>query len=145
MADKDFADSPRPEQLRRSVLFVPGDSLRKINKATELEVDSLILDLEDGVAFNRKVEARRTVVEALGTLDFGRRERLVRLNPFPTLTSVQLEGLPTEDLQVTLDAHPAGYVIPKVETPEHIRIVSDYLDRAKLSEAGCPTPCGCWR
>jgi citrate lyase beta subunit len=136
MADKDFADSPRPEPLRRSVLFVPGDSLRKINKATELEADSLILDLEDGVAFNRKVEARRTVVEALGTLDFGRRERLVRLNPFPTL-AVQLEGPVAEDLSVTLKAHPAGYVIPKVENPEHIRVVSGYLDRAE-AERGWP-------
>jgi citrate lyase beta subunit len=129
MADKDFTDSLRSELLRRSVLFVPGDSLRKINKATELAADSLILDLEDGVAFNRKVEARRTVVEALGTLDFGRRERLVRLNPFSTLALVQLEGLPAEDLPITLEARPAGYVIPKVETPQHIRLVSDYLDR----------------
>ncbi|MBE7555929.1 MAG: CoA ester lyase [Anaerolineales bacterium] len=138
MADKDFTDSLRPELLRRSVLFVPGDSLRKINKATELAADSLILDLEDGVAFNRKAEARRTVVEALGTLDFGRRERLVRLNPFSTLAPVQLEGLPAEDLSVTLEARPAGYVIPKVETPEHIRLVSDYLDRVE-AERGWPS------
>lgn len=137
MTDKDFADSPRPEPLRRSVLFVPGDSLRKINKATELEADSLILDLEDGVAFNRKAEARRTIVEALGRLDFGRRERLVRLNPFSTRTPVHLEGLPAEDLLATLEARPAGYVIPKVETPEHIRLVSDYLDRAE-TQRGWP-------
>lgn len=129
MVDEYFADS---QQLRRSVLFVPGDSLRKINKAAQLEVDSLILDLEDGVAFNRKEEARRTVAEALGTLDFGRRERLVRLNPFSALAPTQLEGLPAEDLLATVEVRPAGYVIPKVETPDSIRIVSNYLDNAEI-------------
>lgn len=118
-------------RLRRSVLFVPGDSMRKISKAVQLDVDTLILDLEDGVAANRKEEARRTVVEALGTLDFGRRERLVRLNPFASSWPGSLEGLPAVDLQATIETRPDGYVIPKVDTPEQIRLVSSYLDRVE--------------
>ncbi len=118
-------------RLRRTVLFVPGDSIRKISKAIQLDVDSLILDLEDGVAANRKEEARRTVVEALDTLDFGRRERLVRLNPFASSWPDGLEGLPADDLQATIEARPDGYVIPKVDTPEQIRIVSRYLDQVE--------------
>ena len=50
--------------LRRAMLFMPGDSLRKIEKAIGLGVDSIVMDLEDGVAFNQKAEARRTVFEA---------------------------------------------------------------------------------
>ncbi|MCB0002285.1 MAG: hypothetical protein KDH86_07015 [Anaerolineae bacterium] len=38
------------QRLRRSLLFMPGDSLRKIEKAIALGVDSIVMDLEDGVA-----------------------------------------------------------------------------------------------
>ena len=65
---------------RRSLLFMPGDSMRKIEKALTLPVDSVILDMEDGVALGRKQEARATVAHALSTLDFGPRERIVRVN-----------------------------------------------------------------
>ncbi|MBE7473032.1 MAG: hypothetical protein DPW09_00080 [Anaerolineae bacterium] len=126
-----------PPRLRRSMLFMPGDSMRKINKGVQINVDSLILDLEDGVAFNRKEAARQTVVEALTTLDFGRRERLVRINPFSSPSPVALEGLPADDLLETIEARPDGYVVPKVETPEHIRITSDYLAQAEI-EYGWP-------
>ncbi|MCB0206364.1 MAG: hypothetical protein KDH89_16205, partial [Anaerolineae bacterium] len=67
--------------LRRAVLFMPGDSLHKIEKATGLGVDSIVMDLEDGVALGHKDVARSTVLSALQTLDFGRSERLVRVNP----------------------------------------------------------------
>ena len=53
------------------MLFMPGDSLRKIEKAIGLGVDSIVMDLEDGVAFSQKAEARRTIVEALQTLPLG--------------------------------------------------------------------------
>ena len=36
--------------IRRSLLFMPGDSRRKIEKGAGLDVDSIIMDLEDGVA-----------------------------------------------------------------------------------------------
>ena len=60
---------------------MPGNSLRKIEKAIGLGVDSIAMDLEDGVAFNQKEEARRTSFRSLQTLDFGRSERLMRINP----------------------------------------------------------------
>ena len=40
---------------RRSLLFVPADDLKKINKASNLAADSIILECEDGVAMNKKV------------------------------------------------------------------------------------------
>jgi citrate lyase beta subunit len=95
-------------RLRRAPLFVPGDSLHKIEKSLTLNTDAIILELEDGVAFNRKVEARQTVAGALKTLDFGLAERLVRINALET-------GLAEADLEATIAARPDGYVIPKVE------------------------------
>jgi citrate lyase beta subunit len=78
------------------------------------------MDFEDGVALNRKAEARRTVVEALSSLNFGRSERLVRINPVGS-------GLEDEDLQAALAGRPDGIVIPKVESGEQIRWVSEAI------------------
>ena len=100
-------------RARRALLYTPGDDLHKIRKAITLGVDCICLDMEDGVALNRKIEARRVIAEALGRVDFGRSERLARLNPFGS-------GLETEDLGAVLPTHPDGIVIPKVESAEPI-------------------------
>ncbi|HBY95080.1 MAG: CoA ester lyase [Ardenticatenaceae bacterium] len=111
-------------RVRRALLFTPGDEMHKIEKAAKLNVDSLIMDLEDGVALNRKAEARRTVATALRTLGFGQTERLVRLNP---------AGSPWQgdDLSATIDARPDGYVLPKVESPEEVRVLSTTIAAAE--------------
>ena len=41
-------------RLRRALLFMPGDDRRKIEKGIAAAPDSVIMDLEDGVALNRK-------------------------------------------------------------------------------------------
>ncbi len=107
-------------RLRSAVLFMPGDDLHKIQTGASLGVDSVVMDLEDGVALNRKAAARNVVCEALQTIDFGPTERLIRLN-----TSVS--GLEHDDLFQTVSAHPDGYVLPKVESAEAIRSVSHWL------------------
>lgn len=40
---------------RRALMYVPGDDKRKLRKAIQLEADCIALDLEDGVAMNKKV------------------------------------------------------------------------------------------
>ena len=103
-------------RARRALLFVPGDDERKIAKAAASGADCVILDLEDGVAEERKAAARDVVAASLARLDFGRSERLVRLNP------VGSERYP-EDLEAILPAHPDGYVLPKVESADQVRDV----------------------
>lgn len=100
-------------RVRRALLFMPGGDRRKIEKGIAAAPDSIILDLEDGVALNRKAEARAAAAAALVDLDFGRAERLVRINPLGS-------GLAEADLAALLPAHPDGLVIPKVESPEQI-------------------------
>src|SRR5512135_76316 len=104
-------------RARRALLYMPGDDLRKIRKATTLDVDCVCLDMEDGVAANRKAEARATVAAALAELNFGRAERLARINPIGS-------GLEAEDLAAALAGHPDGIVIPKVEDADAIRWAS---------------------
>lgn len=109
---------------RRALLYMPGDALRKIHKAATLDVDCICMDLEDGVAPNRKLDARQTVVEALRTLDFGLSERLVRINAIGS-------GLEQEDIEAVLPAHPDGIVIPKVEQAAHLLWASAQITRAE--------------
>ena len=113
---------------RRALLYMPGTDWRKIEKATTLNVDSICMDLEDGVALNRKQEARDTIVKALGELDFGRSEKLVRINPPDS-------GLQDEDLAAVVPAMPEGLVLPKVSSATDIRLVADKLDQTEGSEA----------
>jgi len=100
-------------RVRRGLLYIPGDDMHKIRKATTLGVDSVCLDMEDGVALNHKEAARATIAEALRMISFGRSERLVRINPIGS-------GLETEDLLATIGGHPDGYVLPKVESAEQV-------------------------
>mgnify|MGYP001443289327 CR=1 FL=1 len=55
----------QPNRPRRSTLSVPGSSPKMIAKAATLPVDQVLLDLEDAVAVDAKVDARATVIEAL--------------------------------------------------------------------------------
>ena len=107
-------------ERRRAMLFMPGDSLRKIEKAIALRVDSIVMDLEDGVALTQKDAARATVLQALQSLGFGRSERLVRVNP---VGSELLEV----DMDATIAGRPDGYVIPKVDFDEQVQAVAEYL------------------
>ena len=59
---------------------MPGDDWKKITKALTLGVDCICMDMEDGVALNRKSEARTTIARALRELDFGTTEKLARIN-----------------------------------------------------------------
>src|SRR5690349_1507628 len=112
------------EQIRRALLFMPGDDRHKIEKGAGLGVDSIIMDLEDGVALNNKSAARATIAAALRELNFGRAEKLVRINPVGS-------GLEADDLAATLPAQPDGYVIPKVESAAQIQEIAARLDNAE--------------
>ena len=119
-------------RARRALLYMPGDDLRKIQKAAGLDVDCVCMDMEDGVALNCKSEARQTIAQALRTLDFGRSERLARINSVGS-------GLEREDLETVLPAHPDGIVIPKLEFAEQIQWVSQVIAEYE-KDAGWQSP-----
>lgn len=103
--------SPSPKSPRRSLLFVPGDSRRKIDKITALAADAFILDLEDSIAVREKENARQSVYHALKTNDFGAKERLVRIN-------APITPFFEADLKAVGNGKPDGIVIPKVDSAE---------------------------
>ena len=72
-------DSIKP----RSVLYVPGDSPRKLAKAAAVPADGFIIDWEDAVAEGSKEAARNATIRAMpALLDLGRYV-FVRRNPRP--------------------------------------------------------------
>jgi citrate lyase beta subunit len=107
---------------RRSLHFVPGGNEKMIAKALTLPADGLILDLEDAVAPDRKAETRPIVTRWLRELDFGARERWVRMNPIAT-------GLGVADLEATIAGRPEGYVVPKPRHAADVREIAQHLDR----------------
>lgn len=118
-------------RARRTLLYMPGTDWHKIDKATSLGADSVCLDLEDGVAPNRKAEARETVARALKILDFHRSECLARINAIGS-------GLEADDLAAVLAARPAVIVIPKVASAEQVKWVSDRIAEVEQAQ-GWPT------
>jgi citrate lyase subunit beta-like protein len=114
-------------RLRRAPLFIPGDSPRKIEKGLTVNADAIILELEDGVAYDRKATARQMAAEALQSFDFGRTERLVRINALET-------GLAEADLEATLIGRPDGYVIPKVEDAATLQWISKTIHTWELKQ-----------
>jgi len=112
------------ERLRRSMLYIPGSSMKMLEKAKGLEADSLIIDLEDAVALSQKEAARKTVVSALKSLDFGDKERNVRINAIST-------PFGRDDIKAVVGAKPDGLVIPKVNSAEDVKEVEALVDVAE--------------
>jgi citrate lyase subunit beta / citryl-CoA lyase len=94
----------------RSLLFVPGDSPSKLEKAKTSGADALIVDLEDSISAERKAEARATTLAFLEEFaKASERPRLfVRVNGFQT-------GLTDADLDVVMAGRPDGIMFPKAE------------------------------
>jgi citrate lyase subunit beta / citryl-CoA lyase len=105
----------------RSLLFVPGDSEKKLGKGAGSGADALILDLEDSVAPERKPVAREMVVDYLEAAGATRPSELwVRINPMAE------GGL--DDLVAVVRAAPDGLVVPKVDHPADLERLSLMLD-----------------
>ncbi len=111
---------------RRALLYMPGDDRRKIQKSATLGVDSICMDMEDGVAANKKAEAREVIAGAMKELDFGKSERCIRINQIGS-------GLEKRDLVAALVTNPDTIVVPKVETAEQVKWVSEHIETYELS------------
>ncbi len=117
-------------RLRRAVHFVPGANEKMLNKSRALEADTLVLDLEDAVTPDNKDAARETVTDWLRQVDFGRQERMVRMNPLDTPWGVA-------DLEVTMQGRPDSYLVPKVRTRDDVLKIHTIISRME-KECGYP-------
>ncbi|HET9020677.1 MAG TPA: CoA ester lyase [Ornithinibacter sp.] len=107
---------------RRSVLYLPGNNERALEKARTLPVDGLILDLEDAVGPDHKETARENVCAAARSGDYGQREVTIRVNAAGTQWH-------EDDLAAACAAGPDGIVVPKVDSAEEVRELVAAMER----------------
>jgi citrate lyase subunit beta/citryl-CoA lyase len=112
----------------RSLLFVPGDSERKLAKALTAGADALILDLEDAVAGERKPVAREMVREFVAASKVVAGEMRPRL--YVRINALQ-SGLWQEDLAAVIGAAPDGIMLPKSRSGEDVHQLSVALGHAE--------------
>jgi citrate lyase subunit beta/citryl-CoA lyase len=120
-----------PSRLR-SVLFMPGDNERALEKAKDLPVDALILDFEDAVAPGSKQEAREHVCRAVVSGGYGDRLVTIRINSRGTAWH-------DDDLRAVAAAGPDAVVVPKVGSAVEVRAIE-----ATLTAAGVPERTRIW-
>jgi citrate lyase subunit beta / citryl-CoA lyase len=113
-----------PLAFLRSLMFVPGSRQRMLDKALGLgNLDVALFDIEDGVAPAEKPTARELIAELLAR-PAGGPARFVRINGVGS-------GAERIDADLPLVIRPglAGLVVPKVERPDEIHWISEYLER----------------
>jgi citrate lyase subunit beta/citryl-CoA lyase len=113
----------------RSLLFVPGDSERKLEKGLGSGADCLLVDLEDSVALDNKDRARVIAAGFLAARS-GSTPIYARINDLRS-------GLAEADLAAIVKARPDGIVLPKAEGIADVEHLSARL-RVAEAEAGLP-------
>lgn len=127
--------------LRRTMLFMPGNNPGMLQNGGVFGADAIILDLEDAVAPQEKDAARLLVAQALKTVDYGTSEKIVRINPLDTFEHKDIEDI--------VPCRPDALLVPKVESPEDIQEVARLVAAAEKPGqapvkliALLETPCG---
>jgi citrate lyase subunit beta / citryl-CoA lyase len=118
--------------LMRSLLFVPADDAKKLDKAMACGADALIVDLEDSIPAQGKAQARMRAAAFIGEAGKAahRPRLLVRINGFAT-------GLADADLDAVVPARPDAIMLPKAEGgPDVVR--ADAKLSAREAIAGLP-------
>lgn len=115
----------QPDRPYRSVLYIPGDKPRALEKARSLPCDAIIFDLEDAVAPDAKEAARVTLRKELDKGGFGARTRLVRVNGFDTVWGRQ-------DLLAMQGVDFDGILLPKVSSGWDVEAAIELADDKPL-------------
>jgi citrate lyase subunit beta/citryl-CoA lyase len=116
-------------QFFRSLIFVPGNNSRFLEKAKKLQADIVCFDLEDSVPDIEKVNARKLIKNALKSRKLYKSSIFVRTNS-PT------SGKIPNDLKEVIQKGIDGIVIPKVnnvkELQKIVKILSVLEKKQKL-------------
>ena len=111
-----IADARPGRRARRSVLFVPAVRPDRFAKAVATGADAVCLDLEDGVSFAQKDEARDKALTLLADHARVRAEVVLRVNePASDLGERDLEAL------LAAGVRPDALMVPKVGDPDTLR------------------------
>jgi citrate lyase subunit beta/citryl-CoA lyase len=107
-------------QLFRSLIFVPGNNSRFLEKAKSLQADIVCFDLEDSVPDNEKVKARKLIKSALNS------RKLYKSSIFVRTNSPSSGKIPS-DLKEIVQKGIDGIVIPKVNNVAEMKKIEKIL------------------
>lgn len=113
---------------RRSALYSPGANPRAMEKTCGIAADVFILDLEDAVAPDRKLEAREHVAAFLRKRKHDGREVIVRVNGLDTPWC-------NDDIHAVIDLRPDGILFPKVSNAQDVQRAEKMLNAAGARES----------
>jgi citrate lyase subunit beta/citryl-CoA lyase len=116
-----------PVYLRRSVLSVPSINTRALEKVHDLDCDAVIFDLEDSVAFEKKIEARENLRQLFRKSPLTETVTVIRINPLDS-------DFGRADMEFVIEVLPDAVLIPKVEQFSDVQAVADILSDAGLAE-----------
>ena len=114
----------------RSLLFVPVTAKRFVDGAARRGADAIILDLEDSVAASEKERARGLVPEAAEIVSRGGADVVVRINR-PLRLAVR-------DIEATIGPRIPALALPKVDSPEHVRLLAEIIDEVEAERGMTP-------
>lgn len=111
------------QKLCRSVIFSPADRPQAMRKAaTSLNVDVVVLDLEDAVSPESKLQGRKNVIEFLSSGPFPNCQVIVRTN-CPKTTEWG-----RDDIASLVNLHFDALLLPKVEDESAIKMAAEILN-----------------
>jgi citrate lyase subunit beta/citryl-CoA lyase len=109
------------KQLRRTMLYVPGNNAGMVRDADVYPADCIMFDLEDSVSINEKDSARFLVFQALTTLAYPGKELVVRINDPYTRTG-------KDDLEAIVRTRKAAIRLPKTETAGDVEFCASLIE-----------------
>ena len=113
-------------ELIRSLVFVPGNRANMLERAKEFPADIIMVDLEDSVPPEEKVNARNLAIEWVPKLRALGHRVMVRVNSLDT-------GLTRDELTAVVNPDLAGISLGKVESPQDVRDVASILTSLERS------------
>jgi len=114
-------------QLFRSLIFVPGNNPRFLEKAKKIQADIICFDLEDSVPDDEKTSARKLIKNALKSRSEYSSSIFVRTNS-------PLSGKIPSDLKEIIQKGIDGIVIPKVNNVAELKKIEKILSSLEKSK-----------
>jgi len=114
-------------QLFRSLVFVPGNNPRFLEKAKKIQADIICFDLEDSVPDREKTSARKLIKNALKSRSEYSSSIFVRTNS-------PLSGKISSDLKEIIQKGIDGIVIPKVNNVTELKKIQKTLSILEKSK-----------
>ncbi|GAC15539.1 HpcH/HpaI aldolase/citrate lyase family protein [Aliiglaciecola lipolytica] len=110
--------------LWRSLLFLPANNQKFIEKAHTRGADGYILDLEDSVPNEHKVSARANIIDAVKVVAQDGADALVRIN-----ASLRLA---VSDLEAVIHPQFSAIILPKVTSAAQVQLIAEAIDELEF-------------